>query len=375
MERLINTGRLIQKLLLKQADIDKLLKIRQIKVLNGLHLPVTVKEIQAGYLISVYFKDLYLYLSQNKMPTNKTAILKVGMLAERYVLLDSLLLKMITMLEKETALIAIPETCADKIITLYHSILFAGHQGVIETYLTISDKFFIPSLIHYLCSYIKGWYICQLSHNEKPPMRQIQTRINLNYTLLSRLSMDLKVMPRSNIGHKYIQCIIDKVTNFLITVPIHQSKSEEIGDALMENLLTKYCVLHYTIMDQDSAFMSSLMNYLFKKLDIKIKTVTPYNLQLLQVGHGIKSLSTILMKNFTSLGQMWPKYFPLATFAYDTFNIPNLANFSPFELVFSRKPKLLLNFETTPDIKVSGTFKDYYYNQLNKRLQYLHKLL
>ena len=32
-------------------------------------------------------------------------------------------------------------------------------------------------------------------------------------------------------------------------------------------------------MDHDSAFMSSLMNYLFKKLDIKIKTVAPYNHQ------------------------------------------------------------------------------------------------
>ena len=39
-----------------------------------------------------------------------------------------------------------------------------------------------------------------------------------------------------------------------------------------------------------------------------------------------------------------------------------------------RKPKLLLNLETMPDIKVSGTFKDYY-ELLNKRLQYLHKLL
>ena len=39
-------------------------------------------------------------------------------------------------------------------------------------------------------------------------------RINLNYRLLSRLSMDLKVMPRSNIGYKYILCIIDEVTNY-----------------------------------------------------------------------------------------------------------------------------------------------------------------
>ena len=120
--------------------------------------------------------------------------------------------------------------------------------------------------------------------------------------------------------------------------------------------------------------MSSLMNYVFKKLDIKIKMVAPYNHQSLQVEHGIKSLSTILMKHLTNLCQMWPKYLPLATFAYNTFNTPNLANYSPYELVFGRKPRLLLNLETMPDIKVSGTFKDYY-NLLNKRLQYLHKLL
>ena len=49
-------------------------------------------------------------------------------------------------------------------------------------------------------------------------------------------------------------------------------------------------------MDQDSAFTSSLMNHLFNKLDIKLKTVTPYNHQFLQTKHGIKSLSMILTK-------------------------------------------------------------------------------
>ena len=71
------------------------------------------------------------------------------------------------------------------------------------------------------------------------------------------------------------------------------------------------------------------------------------------------------MKHLTNLGQMWPTYLPLATFAYNTFNSPNLANYSPYELVFNRKHKLLLNLETTPDIKVSRTFKDYY-DLLNK---------
>ena len=84
------------------------------------------------------------------MPSNETAIQKVEALAERYILFDSLLFKIITTPEKETALLAIPEIYADKIIALYHSSLFAGHQGVIKTYLTINDKFLIPNLIHYL---------------------------------------------------------------------------------------------------------------------------------------------------------------------------------------------------------------------------------
>ena len=57
-------------------------------------------------------------------------------------------------------------------------------------------------------------------------------------------------------------------------------------------------------MDQDSAFMSSLMNYSFKKLDIKMKTVAPYNHQSLQAEHSIKSLSTILTKHLMDLAQM-----------------------------------------------------------------------
>ena len=148
-------------------------------------------------------------------------------------------------------------------------------------------------------------------------------------------------MPRSNKGHKYILCVIDEVTNYLTMVLIHQSRSGEIGDTQKENVITKYCVSDYIIMNQVRTFMPSLINYLFKKLDIKMKTVAPYNHQLLQAESGIKSLSMILMKHLMNLGQMWPKYLPLATFAYNTFNSPNLANYSPCELVFSRKPRLI----------------------------------
>ena len=56
------------------------------------------------------------------------------------------------------------------------------------------------------------------------------------------------------------------------------------------------------------------------------------------------------------------------------FNTPNLGNYSPYELTFGRKPKVLLNIESNPDIKVSKTFKEYY-ELLNKRIKYLQDIL
>ena len=76
---------------------------------------------------------------------------------------------------------------------------------------------------------------------------------------------------------------------------MYQSKAEEVVEALIEHIITKYHIPDCIIMDEDSAFMSSLMNYLFNKFNIKIKMVAPYNHQSLQAEHGIKLLSNMLL--------------------------------------------------------------------------------
>ena len=68
-----------------------------------MHLSVMIKEIQAVYLNSSYFKDIYLYLAQNKLPSSKVAIKRVEALAEKYVLLDSLSFKIVSTSNKELA--------------------------------------------------------------------------------------------------------------------------------------------------------------------------------------------------------------------------------------------------------------------------------
>ena len=66
-------------------------------------------------------------------------------------------------------------------------------------------------------------------------------------------------MPRSR-GHKYILVIINKVTNYLTCAPMHFATYEEIGQMLIESIVTRYGCASGMIKDKDSAFMSSFMN-------------------------------------------------------------------------------------------------------------------
>ena len=90
---------------------------------------MTIKEIQAGYLTSPYFKDLYLYLAQDKLPSRKSAIHKVENLAEKFIMLDLLLFKLIKTPKRETALLAVPENAQTKLL---HSIILVCLQDIKE---------------------------------------------------------------------------------------------------------------------------------------------------------------------------------------------------------------------------------------------------
>ena len=74
LKDLIDTNNIVQQFLPKQTDIDKILEVIKRKVLKGMDLTLMIKEIQAGYLNSLYFKDIYLYLAHNRLPNKKAAM-------------------------------------------------------------------------------------------------------------------------------------------------------------------------------------------------------------------------------------------------------------------------------------------------------------
>ena len=75
--------------------------------------------------------------------------------------------------------------------------------------------------------------------------------------------------------------MIDEMSNYLITTPLYQARSEEVGEALIENVIIMFGTPDYMMMNQDSAFMSLLMSYFFKKLGIKYQDSWPLQPQVI----------------------------------------------------------------------------------------------
>ena len=88
------------------------------------------------------------------------------------------------------------------------------------------------------------------------------------------------------------------ISNFLVATAI----AEEVCSILFDNFMAYYAVPIRIIRDQDPAFMSSLYQWFFKAYGIQLVTVSPTNHRSLQAEHGIKSLSNILMKHLSGLG-------------------------------------------------------------------------
>ena len=71
LEKVIDPTKVTHRFLPQQGEIERLIKQINRKVLRDTKLPISLKDLKAAYLNSPHYKDIYLYLLQNRAPLNK----------------------------------------------------------------------------------------------------------------------------------------------------------------------------------------------------------------------------------------------------------------------------------------------------------------
>ena len=95
LESLLDKAKRAYKFLPKQGDIDRLIAKINKKVLRDTNLCIDLRDLKVAYLTSPHFRDIYLYLLQNRMPLGKGVAKWLDQNARNYLILDGLLFKIL----------------------------------------------------------------------------------------------------------------------------------------------------------------------------------------------------------------------------------------------------------------------------------------
>ena len=269
LEEMIPDGALIHKHLLKQADIDRILAQINRKYLRKMHFPCSLRGMQATYMQSPHFCDIYNVLLYNKYPKNRKAIEKLRQsMMSHYVIQGGLLyIYMKNNFGEQEPILCVPPSKIDIFLDQYHTSLLGGHSGITKCYQTLKQRIYCPNLPYYVRLYIISCHICQLFKGSKRFDRPLMKRFyDINTPTMTNISMDIKHMPPSKSPYKYILVLLCDISNFLVATPMKKATSEEVCSILFDNFMAYYAVPMRIICDQDPAFMSSLCQWFFKPM-------------------------------------------------------------------------------------------------------------
>lgn len=143
------------------------------------------------------------------------------------------------------------------------------------------------------------------------------------------------------------------LTKYLITIPITTKDAHTVAKAIVNHCLLVFGLVKTVLTDQGTEYKNQVWNQVCKILNLVCKFSTAYHHQTLgTVERNHRVFNEYLRSYLDEFKQDWDLYLKYFTYCHNT--TPNSAfedKYSPFELLFGRKPTLphfLENNQPTP---------------------------
>ena len=360
-----------------QFEIDNALAELRTKVLRQLVVNFETADLIREYDRSVRFKDIYAYIARDKLPGSLQVQRRVLGEASNFIVANKLLFKLERVKEGKTwkiiPLLVIPEKFEMNLFHMYHNSLFACHQGLWKTFLTMRDKFFISNLFAKLRNYIEACHTCLRIKPKQNRNKPYYGYIPKDYVPLKHLAVDIKYMPEGFDGFKYIVLATCEQTNFVFAIPIKERTARVISDALIHRIFTITGPPQYLSVDKDRALTGAVISTLLTSMNCTMQIISPWNHGSSKAERQIQTIGNMITKQLAGQGSTWPLYASVAAYAMNTFASKALQGLTPFELVFARKPRDLSSVQFKPLADYPIELRSYV-DLLFKRAQFIRSV-
>ena len=242
----------------------------------------------------------------------------------------------------DTTQLLVPKCRREQVFQAAHYNPMAGHLGKEKTLDRIMARFYWPGIWGDVRRWCAACPECQLVNAPAIPKAPLRP-IPLVEVPFERIGMDLVgPLDRSARGYRFVLVIVDYATRYPEAVPLRSISANSVAQALFQ-LISRVGIPKEILTDQGTSFMSRTMKQLYGLLGIESIRTSVYHPQTDGLVERFnKTLKTMIRKFVHEDARNWDKWLDPLLFAMR--EVPQASTgFSPFELLFGRTPRGVLD--------------------------------
>ncbi|CAF1177889.1 unnamed protein product [Rotaria sordida] len=236
------------------------------------------------------------------------------------------------------------------ILQIYHDTAANGaHFGRDKTIHKIKQRYFWPSMYKDINNYIKSCIPCAQFNPRRQKNPGTLRPIKPPEGVWQLVSMDFHgpITPTSQRGNKYIICLTDVLSKFVITKAVRDNTAQTAIRFLKEDIISKFGTPRCILTDNGTHFTSTLMNELIKQIGSTHLYSTPYHPQ---TNGQVERYNSTMDAKIAALSNLrktdWDDQLSFVTFNYNT-SIHSSTKQIPFEMMYGRSPVLPFDHQDT----------------------------
>ena len=370
--KMLKTGR---------AVMDPQQLVQELNLSEGfaeLDYDIDVKEIQKMQLKDDYFNLLIEYLKNDILPESEKIAKKIRKDSQNFELISGILYnfwiipKNIPMERRARFRLCVPAELRHRLMYAYHDALLSAHRSAEKMYLLMKLNYFWKGMFADIQNWTLSCVRCSKS-KALPKSRRAKLQPIMENRPFSMVNVDLiGPMEHSVEQYRYVLTMVDRATRYCFAVPIPDGTAVTIAKVIFSELISKFGLVDCIVSDRGLNFTSPIVQHLCSLIGTKRILTSAYR----PSSNGlVESFNGVFKQKLLALTgehpHNWPQYVDGVLYALRTTVVDSLG-YSPFELLFGREPKLLLEvgpeiLKTHPSISVRKYLAD-----LRTQLNYVH---
>ena len=275
------------------------------------------------------------YLENGELPEDDERARELALTKSQYTIVDSVLYRV----ESDKTLRVIPPTSQrEKIFHEVHGGRLGAHLRDAKIHGELSRHYWWPGMRNDIIWWCKSCITCasrQVGRAIKPPLTPIPVAGPFD-----RVGVDVIQFPKSYEGNQYGIVFVDYLTKWPEVFAAPDQTSLTIAQLLVDNVICRHGVPAELLSDRGKAFLSNLMEDIYKLMGMHKVSTTAYHPQTDGLVERFnRTLTDMLAKTVDKSGRDWDRHLPHVLFAYRV-SPQESTRESPFFLLYGRDAQL-----------------------------------